>query len=113
MEMAKKTPGRPPHIPSVTDRRLVGLLASMGIRQSEICYVLAISEKTLRRHYGAELRRGASKFECALALRLFDLAGGNGAVAVRALQFVLRSRFGWSQFAPPPASRWANKERSR
>ncbi|WP_246661300.1 hypothetical protein [Rhizobium sp. MHM7A] len=83
------------------------------MRQSEICYVLAISEKTLRRRYGAELRRGASKFECSLALRLFDLAGGKGAIALRALQFVMRSRFGWTKFAPPPASRWANKDRYR
>lgn len=72
----------------------------MGVRQAEICHVLAISEKTLRRAYGAELRRGASKFECALALRLFDLAGGNGAVALRATIFLLRSRFGWSEFLP-------------
>lgn len=102
MEMAKKTPGRPPHIPSATDRRLVGLLASMGVRQSEICYVLAISEKTLRRAYRAELRRGASKFECALAARLFDLAGGTGTIALRANIFLLRSRFGWSPYLPAP-----------
>ncbi|EGE56745.1 hypothetical protein RHECNPAF_5730016 [Rhizobium etli CNPAF512] len=102
MEMAKKTPGRPPHIPSVTDRRIVELLASMGVRQSEICYVLGISEKTLRRAYGAELRRGASKLECALALRLFDLAGGKGAVSLKATIFLLQCRFGWSRYLPTP-----------
>ncbi|TBC85424.1 RNA polymerase subunit sigma-70 [Rhizobium ruizarguesonis] len=100
MKHSKSTPGRPPHIPSAADRRVVELLASRGVRQSEICYVLAISGKTLRRRYAAELRRGASKLECALALRLFDLAGGNGAVALRAMIFLLRSRFGWSEFLP-------------
>jgi hypothetical protein len=102
MENQKRAPGRPPHIPSATDRRVVELLASTGVRQSEICYVLGISEKTLRRRYGAELRRGAWKFECALALRLFDLAGGKSAVALRAIKFILKARFGWSEFAPRP-----------
>ncbi|NKK85539.1 RNA polymerase subunit sigma-70 [Rhizobium leguminosarum bv. viciae] len=102
MEMAKKTPGRPPHIPSVTDRRIVELLASKGVRQSEICYVLGISGKTLRLRYGAELRRGASKLECALVLRLHALAGGNGPIALKAITFMLKAKFGWSKFAPPP-----------
>ncbi|WP_272782831.1 hypothetical protein [Rhizobium binxianense] len=72
----------------------------MGVRQSEICYVLGISGKTLRLRYEAELRRGASKFECTLALRLIDLAGGNSAVSLKAIMFLLRSRFGWSEFLP-------------
>nr|WP_064810325.1 MULTISPECIES: hypothetical protein [Rhizobium] len=100
METAKKTPGRPAHNPSPADRRVVELLASRGVRQSEICYVLAISEKTLRAHFRAELNRGAARLEAALALRLIDLAGGNGAVALRATIFLLRSRFGWSEFLP-------------
>jgi hypothetical protein len=33
-------------------------------------------------------------------LRLYALAGGKGAIALRATIFLLRSRFGWSEFLP-------------
>ncbi|MBY5849710.1 RNA polymerase subunit sigma-70 [Rhizobium ruizarguesonis] len=102
MENQKRTPGRPPHTPSSTNRRVVELLASRGIPQAQICSVLGISQKTLRRRYGAELRRGASMLEAALVLRLFSLANGKGAVALKAVIFSLRARFGWSLYLPPP-----------
>jgi len=101
----KPARGRPPHNPSATDRRLVQVLASEGISQAQISSVLNISAKTLRRHYRPELRRGASKFECALALRLIDLAAGNSAVSLKATIFLLRCRFGWSRYLPAAASR--------
>ncbi len=105
MEMAKKTPGRPPHHPSPTDRRIVQVLAGQGIPQSEICRVLDLSPKTLRRHFRRELDVGAAKLEAALILHLYRLASGNGPVALKALVFVLRSRFGWSKFAPVAVAR--------
>lgn len=106
MQNAKGIPGRPPHIPSPTNRRLVELLTSQGVRQSDICVVLNISEKTLRRRYKPELRRGSSKLESALVLRLYSIANGRGAVALEATIFLLRARFGWSPYAPPPPRGW-------
>lgn len=102
MEHAKGSPGRPPHHPTDIDRRVVLLLASQGIPQGRICSVLGISEKTLRFRYRKELDRGAARLEATLALRLFELAAGNGPTALKAIRFVLKSKFGWSEFAPPP-----------
>ncbi|MEZ0004401.1 hypothetical protein [Sinorhizobium fredii] len=62
--------------------------------------MLKIDPKTLRRHYRAELDRGAAKVEAELVLHLDRLAGGKGAVALRAITFLLQARFGWSRYAP-------------
>jgi DNA-binding CsgD family transcriptional regulator len=94
--------GRPPHHPSPTDRRVVELMAAKGIPQAQICAVLDISQKTLRKHYGAELRRGASKLEAALIMHLHRIACGRDGTALRAVKFILKARFGWSEYAPPP-----------
>lgn len=96
------TPGRPPHVPTDMQRRLVEVLAAQGIPQSHISGTLGIDGKTLRRRYRRELDIGAAKLEAALALRLLDIAGGKSAVALKAIIFLLRSRFGWSAYAPPP-----------
>nr|WP_315858385.1 MULTISPECIES: helix-turn-helix domain-containing protein [Rhizobium] len=102
-EVPKKHPGRPPHHPADMQRRLVQILASQGIPQAEICRVLGVSEKTLRKHYRSELDIGAAELECALTYHLLRIAGGRDAVALKAIRFTLRSRFGWSEFAPRPA----------
>lgn len=104
MESAKRKGGRPPHNPSEMTRRLVQVLAAQGTTQGQICSLLGISEKTLRVRYRKELDRGAARLEAALALRLFELAAGNGPTALKAIRFVLKSKFGWSEFAPPPGS---------
>ncbi|MBY5555234.1 RNA polymerase subunit sigma-70 [Rhizobium leguminosarum] len=102
MENQKRAPGRPPHIPSPTDRRVVELLAAEGVPQLQLCRILGISQKTLRAHFRAELNRGASRLEAALVHRLYALAGGKGAIALRAIIFILKARFGWSPYLPPP-----------
>lgn len=102
MEKPKHTPGRPPHIPTEMQRRLVTILTAEGVPQNGVCHILNISEKTLRRRYRRELNIGAARLEAALALRLLELASGNGPVALQSLKFVLQSRFGWSAYAPPP-----------
>ncbi|TBA16315.1 hypothetical protein [Rhizobium ruizarguesonis] len=86
-------------------RRLVQALAGQAVPQPEICRVLDISAKTLRRYYRRELDVGAAKLEAALVLHLYRLASGNGPVALKALVFLLRSRFGWSKFAPVAVAR--------
>ncbi len=100
MENLHRTGGRPPHHPSPTDRRVVELLAAEGIPQSQICRVLEIDEKTLRKHFRRELDRGAAKLEAALIGHLLRLTSGNDGVALRAIKFALQSRFGWSEFLP-------------
>lgn len=102
MENPKRIGGRPRHDPTPIGRRLVEVLVAEGIPQAQICSILSISEKTLRRHYKPELRRGSTNLEAALVLHLFRLANGKGAVALRAVKFILKARFGWSEFLPPP-----------
>ncbi|MGO7508896.1 helix-turn-helix domain-containing protein [Rhizobium ruizarguesonis] len=102
MKNPKSTPGRPPHHPTDMQRRLVQMLAAQGIPQAEICRVLDVSEKTLRKRYRKQLNIGAAKLEAALIGQLLRIAGGKGAVAFKAIRFTLQARFGWSQYVPPP-----------
>ncbi len=101
-EASEQCPGRPPHRPTDIQRRLVQMLAAEGVPQREICRLLAIDPKTLRKRYRRELDVGAAKLECALTFHLLRIAGGRGAVALKAIRFALQSRFGWSEFAPRP-----------
>ncbi|MGN7878571.1 hypothetical protein [Ensifer sp. 22460] len=80
---------------------MVELLAAEAVPQAVICSLIEINETTLRRHYRHELDVGASKLEAKLALHLLRLSNGRGAVALRAITFLLQSRFGWSRYAPP------------
>ncbi|MDC7742481.1 helix-turn-helix domain-containing protein [Rhizobium binxianense] len=82
-------------------RRLVQTLASQGIPQPEICRVLDISEKTLRKAYRKQLDTGAARLQAALVGHLLRLAAGGDDVALRAIIFLLRCRFGWSRYLPP------------
>ncbi|TBZ34593.1 helix-turn-helix domain-containing protein [Rhizobium leguminosarum bv. viciae] len=103
MQNQKRAPGRPPHIPGATDRRLVLILAAEGVPQAAICPVLDVSEKTLRRYYRRELDIGSAKLEAALVGHLLRLASGSDdGVALRAIRFVLQCKFGWSPYMPPP-----------
>ncbi|UIY24834.1 hypothetical protein LZK76_02975 [Rhizobium leguminosarum] len=79
------------------------MLAAEGIPQCEICRALEVDPKTLMKLYRRDLDIGAAKLECALTFHLLRIAGGRGAVVLKAIRFTLRSRFGWSEFAPRPA----------
>lgn len=96
--------GRPPHQPDNKLRMVVELLAGAAVPQSEICGVLKIDPKTLRRHYRCELDRGAARVQAKLVMNLCRLARGENAVALKAIMFSLRCRFGWSPYAPPSRS---------
>lgn len=82
--------------------RLVEVCSAEGVPQAQIARALGVDEKTLRRHYRRELDVGATRFESMLALRLLDIAGGRDATALKAAIFLLRAKFGWSEFLPPP-----------
>ncbi|CAN7617310.1 hypothetical protein LJR255_004625 [Pararhizobium sp. LjRoot255] len=76
-------------------------MAAKGIPQAQICSVLGVSEKTLRRRYRCELDRGSALVEAELVGNLLRLAGGNDDTALKAIEFILKSRFAWSEYAPP------------
>ncbi|AIC25716.1 hypothetical protein IE4771_CH00555 [Rhizobium etli bv. mimosae str. IE4771] len=105
MAHLKRKGGRPAHEPSLTDRRLVEVLTAEGLSQIEIGRMLAVSPKTLRLHYREELDRGSARLEAALAVHLFRIANGKSAIALKAITFLLRARFGWSPYLPPQSPR--------
>ena len=108
---AKNVGGRPEHRPSLKDRRVVTLLAGLGVSQEAIAATLGVAKKTMAKHYHEELRDGAAKVEAQLVGNLFRMAGGDGPVALRACVFLLGCRFGWSIYAPPrPAEMLGKKE---
>ncbi|WP_348631830.1 hypothetical protein, partial [Mesorhizobium sp. M6A.T.Cr.TU.017.01.1.1] len=99
----------PPHKPDQARRQTVELLAGAAVSQAEICAVLGIDQKTLRKRYRLELDRGAAKVEARLVGNLLRLASGSDGVALRAIMFSLRCRFGWSEFAPRPDAGYMNQ----
>ena len=108
----KNLGGRPAHKPDARSRRVVEMLAGLAVPQEKISEVLAVDRKTLARHYASELQRGAALIEASLCSNLLRLASGNDATALRAICFVLRTRFGWSEYTPPkPEPPVGKKER--
>lgn len=101
MEKSPHRGGRPPHQPNDILRNAVELLAGAAVPQAEICGVLKIDPKTLRRHYRRELDIGAARVQAKLISHLHVLANGNDGVALKAIMFALRCRFGWSPYLPP------------
>ncbi|MER9965590.1 hypothetical protein [Mesorhizobium sp. M0060] len=97
-----KNRGRPAHEPTETSRRFVEALAGIAVSQAEIATALAITLPTLRKHYRAELDRGAARVEAKLVGHLLRLANGSDGTALRAVMFALQARFGWSQYVPRP-----------
>ena len=70
--------GRPPHVPTEKDRKMVEAMASYGVPQDEIALVLGVSTVTLRRRYGDVLRVAAIKANAKMAESLFAQAWARG-----------------------------------
>lgn len=99
---AKKR-GRAQHKPTEQSREIVEALSGYGIPADKISAILRITKPTLLRRYRKELDRGASVVEGKLIGNLMRLANGKDGTALKAIMFSLSCRFGWSQYAPPPA----------
>lgn len=82
---------------------MVEVLAGFAIPSAKITKVLGIDQKTLLKHFAAELERGAAVVEAKLVGNLLRLAGGNDGTALKAIMFALNCRFGWSAYVPRPA----------
>ena len=98
---ARNLGGRPEHRPTLKDRRVVTLLAGLGVSQVRIADTLGLAPKTLRKHYAAELQRGSALVEAQLVNNMFRMAQGSDAKALRTSIFLLQMRFRWSLYAPP------------
>jgi DNA-binding XRE family transcriptional regulator len=95
--MATGKGGRPPHEPSEASRRQVRALAAYGIPQDEIARVIGVSKPTLEKHYRPELDRAETEANAKVAESLFRKATGDGARAVTAAIFWLKTRARWKE----------------
>ncbi len=95
--MAKDKGGRPPHQPTEATRKQVKALSAYGIPQEEIGKVIGVSKPTLEKHYRDELDRAQSEVNAKVAESLFRKATGDGAQAVTAAIFWLKTRAQWKE----------------
>lgn len=74
--------GRPEHKKNQTTSMRVAVLRALNKPQDEIAAALAITEKTLRKHYSPELRQGLQQKRAEALVRLWEIGtAGNGNVA--------------------------------
>jgi hypothetical protein len=67
--------GRPSFQPTEEQRKLVKSLAVLGIQQEQICQAMGIrSEKTLRKHFRAELEEGSLHATVKVARTALEMA---------------------------------------
>ena len=90
------------HKPTPEQRRQVEAMAAYGIPEDDIARVIAVDPKTLRKHYRDELDLGHVKANAKVAENLYRIATGTGREAVTAALFWLKTRAGWSEYAPAP-----------
>lgn len=94
------------HKPTAEQRRTVEAMAGYGIPEADVARVVGIAPMTLRKHYGDELDLGRVKANAKVAQSLFQIATSPEAKgAVPAAIFWLKSRAGWSEYAPAPVQR--------
>ena len=67
-------------------------MAAYGIPQDEIARVVGITKPTLEKHYRPELDRAETEANAKVAESLFRKATGDGAQAVTAAIFWLKTR---------------------
>jgi hypothetical protein len=90
------------HIPTAEQRRQVEQMAGYGIPAADIARVIGIECAALCRHYRDELDLGHVRANTKVADNLFKIATGTGREAVTAAIFWLKTRAGWSEYAPHP-----------
>lgn len=97
--------GRPPHQPTEQSRLIVKELFAAGITKARIAERFDLNEKTLNKHYRAELEENKESMAAALAKNLYqDALDGNA----QSREFWLKCQARWS-YAKPPEEEKANK----
>ena len=81
--------------PTEKDRKTVKAMAGYGIPQEDICRVIGISPKTMRKNFREEIDIAATEANAQVAQSLFNLAtkAGNVAAAI----FWMKARAGWTE----------------
>jgi hypothetical protein len=97
-EHLRDGPGRPPYEPSEKDRRTVRTMSAYGIPQHRIAPVIGVDEKTLRRHFRAELDSAEVQANAAVAGALYRNATEHN--NVQAQIFWMKTRAQWREARP-------------
>ncbi len=92
MDEEKRTAGRPAYKPTDDDRNQVETFSAVGISQEQICQVLDIDFKTLRKHFRKELDSSAIKANATIGQTLFQKAKGGDTAA---MIWWTKARSGW------------------
>src|ERR1700731_4996017 len=88
------------HTPNDKTRAQVVMLVTNGHQQDRIAEHLAISPKTLRRHYGEQLTFGCENLLASVLANLASIAiKGNGMASVQAAKYLLSCRGGYREHA--------------
>ena len=87
------------HLPTTGRRRQVETMSAYGIPHDDIARAIGITAPTLRKYYREQLDLGRIKATVQVAGFLFN-AAKNGNVS--ACIFWLKTRAGWSEYAPAP-----------
>jgi transposase len=84
---------RPRFRPLDEQRRLVKMLAGIGISHQKIALLLGVSHKTLTKHLRNELDHGSIEAEAEIAKSLFEMARGKNLAAIIAF---LKAKGWWA-----------------
>ena len=80
------------YTPTEEDRTRIQKLAGLGMRQKDICYIMGISERTLRRHHKEDCEYGKSFVNSKIAERAYTLAmEGDKTMLI----FWMKCQMGW------------------
>lgn len=92
-----KKPGMPPFKRTEENRKMVEAMSSVGIPQAEICMVLDIDPKTLRKYFREELDKAMIKANAKVAANLFRQATKDDFKSTTAAIFWSKTRMGWKE----------------
>ena len=84
-------------------------MAAYGVPELDVARVLSIDPKTLRKHYRDELDTGHIKATARVAEFLFRKATTDGAQAVTAAIFWLKTRGGWQPRRSIASASWMSR----
>ncbi|MEP6827937.1 MAG: hypothetical protein ABJA10_07665 [Aestuariivirga sp.] len=104
-QQPKNKGGRPKFEVTPEMRNNVELLSGACLSYDKIAIVVGCSEKTLRTKFKRELSRGSAKLEALCVGTQIKALSAGGTAALRASEFLLHTRFGWSRYAPPPVQK--------
>lgn len=97
-EESKGEVGRPPHVPTDKDRRVVEMMTAGGITQEGIARAIGISVDTLVKYYREELDTALDKANAQVAGSLFKKAiSDNHPGGVTAAIFWMKTRGRWKE----------------